>query len=116
MPHIHAILVKSDTEVIEVLRTHKTDIRKLFAQLLEYDEREVALIVRLLTETEGELSDNLDRIEFVVDTGVSTPITGSATSIYAELLKQIPKLEPIEFGVWVRGFPQNSYCKHTPGG
>jgi hypothetical protein len=116
MPHIHAILLSSDAEAATVLRKHKSKIRRIFAKHLEYDQKEVALIARLLTESEAKLSANLDRIEFVVDTGVSTPITGSATSIYAELLKQIPKLEPIEFGVWVRSFPENSYCKHTPGG
>jgi hypothetical protein len=114
MLHIHVILAGSDAEAVTVLRKYKSKIRQIFADHLRYEMGTLALIPRLLTEPEVELSDNLDRIEFVVDTGSETPRPGeSAVFIQAELLEEIPELRTIKFGVLMRKVPDNSYSKHT---
>ncbi len=115
MPHIYALFSESDQPVVQLMREHRMTIRKTLAAHLGYDEKEVALIARPVSTFHQQLSDNLDRLEFVIDTGVNTRLSErKMADLEVQLLKHCEALREIGFSLYVRVLSDTGYRKYAP--
>jgi hypothetical protein len=115
VPHIYPIFQADDNEVRTILREYKTKFRELVSQQLGYDINDIAVIPQPIAAEDVELSDNILRLEFVID-------TGSRTVGEVEKHKQVLEadfgnscnLNHINFGIWIRPFEYSGFVEHKP--
>lgn len=115
MPHIHAITTAENNFAKSLLRGYKEKICRQLATVCGYNVGEIALIPRLLTDEEVELSENILPLEFVIDSGKSYNWTEESSKTLAGLIIQnCSGFERIHFGVWGRGMSNNGFYEHKP--
>ena len=115
MPHINVIFVE-DESTKQLLQTHKFDIRYAVALCTGYPIHEVALIPHMIPSSIAELADNLLPLEFAIDVGIRC--AGQTEQINAKLslalLKDVPKLASMNFGIWLRTMVDNDFIECKP--
>lgn len=115
MSHIRAIFPENESDVIEVLTNHGLELRKaLNVEFPKYSVESIAIIPEPLSEKQMKLADNLLSLEFVIDVGKQEKPLNDSNSDTLRLLflKYCPKLQSINFGIWVREMPSNGFSEH----
>jgi len=114
MPYIMPRLPLADTETRSMLRKNRTAIRKAFAEYFEIEADLVAWEPRLLSSAEVEDSENLNPLEFCIDTHTVDLNDAVAYQFERVLLRACPGLNEVKFGTWLRSMTSNGFSQHTP--
>lgn len=117
MPHIHVTLLSSVGEEFRLVRDNRTEIRAALSEVTGYYLDDIALIPRILSDGESELTENFYTLCFVADLGVM-PEEGLddliARQFTEKLLAFAPGFKKINFGVWIKQHPSNGRYEHKP--
>lgn len=117
MPHIRAIFPKRNKKVAKILLTHGDKIckavRKVFSK---YQLEDIVIIPEPLSKSRVRMSRNLPTLLFEIDLGKQDSLLGDEHSdnLRICLISKCPKLDDINFGVWVREMQSNGFTKHRP--
>ena|SRR3989344_6348092 len=116
MPHIHVLLAQSDENLKTIVVQCKTAIRRMVAARLGYPPEDIAVIPRLFSAEEMELSDNMLPLELVVDTGTRPAEIGDQTAdeLRDDILWECIWLRSVNFGIWIKGNKDNGFSEHKP--
>lgn len=116
MLHIRVIFLESN-EIANILTKYGLQIRQaLHVNFPQYSVEEIAIIAEPLLEWKVKLSDNLLPLEFVIDIGKqSVPLDESHSEHLRDcLLSLCPKLDNINFGIWLKEMPSDGFSEHKP--
>lgn len=117
MPHIRVIFPKRNKKVRKILLTHGKEIRKAVRKVFPmYSLEAIVIIPEPLSKFRVKLSSNLLPLGFVIDVGKqNSPLNDSQSdNLRVSLIAKCPKLDDINFSVWVREMPSNGFTHHKP--
>lgn len=119
MPHIRTIFPEREKEVIEILTNNGPIIRRaLSTEFPRYPVEEIAIIPEPISDKVMAMADNLLPLEFVIDLGKQGwPLSNDCSErLRKTLIRLCPKLDKINFGIWIRDMSSNGFTEHKPVG
>jgi len=117
MPHIHMYIPEREKKVRRIMASHgyTLDVIWALAELYpQYESQDIALISHLISEEEMALSIHVLPLEFVIDVGTQEHLIQDedAKKLRDKIIKRIPDLRNIRFGVWIREMRNNGFYEN----